>query len=65
MKAKVFKDMSVGELSAELLKLLREQFNLRMQKSVKQTVPSHLIQRVRKDIARIKTILTERAGKAS
>ncbi|GDY27236.1 MULTISPECIES: 50S ribosomal protein L29 [unclassified Agarivorans] len=62
MKANELKDKSVEELKAELLNLLREQFNLRMQASTGQLAQSHLLKNVRRDIARVKTILNQKAG---
>ncbi|MGU9952133.1 MAG: 50S ribosomal protein L29 [Gammaproteobacteria bacterium WSBS_2016_MAG_OTU1] len=44
----------------ELLALRREHFNLRMQKTVQQTAKTHEIRRVRRDIARTLTILSEK-----
>ena len=60
MKAKELREKSVEELNTELLGLLREQFNLRMQKATGQESKSHLIREARKNVARIKTILTEK-----
>ncbi|CAI3791329.1 MULTISPECIES: 50S ribosomal protein L29 [Rheinheimera] len=62
MKASELKVKSVEELNAELLGLLREQFNLRMQAATGQLAQTHLLKQVRRDIARVKTILTEKAG---
>ncbi|CAM5188212.1 50S ribosomal protein L29 [Alishewanella longhuensis] len=62
MKASELKAKSVEELNAELLGLLREQFNLRMQAATGQLAQSHLLKQVRRDIARVKTILTQKAG---
>ncbi|WP_026959663.1 MULTISPECIES: 50S ribosomal protein L29 [Aliagarivorans] len=62
MKANELKDKSVEELKAELLNLLREQFNLRMQASTGQLAQTHLLKNVRRDIARVKTILNQKAG---
>ncbi len=62
MKASELKAKSVEELQAELLGLLREQFNLRMQASTGQLAQTHLLKNVRRDIARVKTILNEKAG---
>jgi large subunit ribosomal protein L29 len=56
------REKSVDELNQELLDLLKEQFNLRMQKSSGQLAQNHLIGNVRRDIARIKTVLTQKAG---
>ncbi len=47
-------------LREELLAIKREQFNLRMQKANGQESKSHLIKVARKNVARIKTILTEK-----
>jgi large subunit ribosomal protein L29 len=63
MKATELKDKSIEELNAELLGLLREQFNYRMQASTGQLAQTHLQRNVRRDIARVKTILTEKAAK--
>jgi large subunit ribosomal protein L29 len=62
MKASELKDKSVEELNAELLELLREQFNLRMQASTGQLAQSHLLRKVRRDIARVKTVINQKAG---
>ena len=62
MKAKELRKMTDEEMNQELLALLREQFNLRMQKGVGQASRNHQFSRVRRDIARVKTILKERAA---
>ncbi|GGB06907.1 50S ribosomal protein L29 [Agarivorans gilvus] len=62
MTANELKEKSVEELKAELLNLLREQFNLRMQASTGQLAQTHLLKNVRRDIARVKTILNQKAG---
>lgn len=62
MKASELKEKSVEELKAELLDLLREQFNLRMQASTGQLAQTHQIKDVRRNIARVKTILNQKAG---
>jgi large subunit ribosomal protein L29 len=51
------------ELRAELEALLKEQFSLRMQNATQQLQRNHLLRDVRKNIARIKTLLTEKMGK--
>ncbi|MFS1703200.1 50S ribosomal protein L29 [Aestuariibacter sp. GS-14] len=61
MKAAELKDKSVEELNAELLNLLREQFNLRMQHSTGQLEKTDQLKKVRRTIARVKTILTQKA----
>ena len=61
MKATELKNKSVEELNVELLSLLREQFNLRMQHSTGQLAKTDQMRIVRRNIARVKTILTEKA----
>lgn len=61
MKATELKEKNVEELNAELLNLLREQFNLRMQHSTGQLEKSDQLRKVRRNIARVKTILTQKA----
>ena len=65
--AKDYRDKSEAELKEELLNLRKEQFNLRMQNGAGQVSKPHLFKAVRRDIARLKTILTEKekAGNAS
>ncbi|MCC3705519.1 MULTISPECIES: 50S ribosomal protein L29 [Rouxiella] len=62
MKAKELREKSVEELNTELLNLLREQFNLRMQTASGQLQQTHTLKQVRRDVARVKTLLTEKAG---
>jgi large subunit ribosomal protein L29 len=61
MNASELKDKSVEELNNELKGLLREQFNLRMQKGTGQLSQPHRVSQVRREIARVKTILNEKA----
>lgn len=62
MNTSELRDKSVEELKGELLSLLKEQFNLRIQRGVGQAPQTHLFKKVRKEIARIKTILCEKEG---
>ena len=62
MNATELKEKSVEELNAELIELLREQFNLRMQHSTGQLEKTDQLRKVRRSIARVKTILTEKAA---
>ena len=62
MNTAELREKSVAELNEALLELLREQFNLRMQNSTGQLTQTHLIKNVRRDIARVKTILNQKAG---
>lgn len=59
MEVQELRKKSVEELNAEILALRREQFNLRMQQATGE-LPQHTQhRRVRKDIARVKTVLNE------
>ncbi len=60
MKAKEFREMSVEELSAKLKELKNELFNLRFQHAINQLDNPHKIVDVKKDIARVMTILQEK-----
>ena len=61
MDAKELRGKSIDELNEELIALRREQFNLRMQRATGELAQNHGHRRVRKDIARVKTVLNERA----
>lgn len=61
MKAAELRDMDGAGLQEELLKLRREQFNLRMQRATGQEIQQNDLRRVRRDIARIKTVMAEAA----
>lgn len=60
MNAKELRQKSETELKNELMSLLREQFNLRMQQASGQMPKGHLIRDARRNIARIKTVLNEK-----
>jgi len=63
--AQDYRKMSETELAGELVSLRREQFNLRMQMGTGNTPKIHRFGVVRRDIARVKTVLNEmKAGKA-
>lgn len=59
MKAKDIRAMTPDQIDKELLDLRREQFNLRMQSASGQGVRTHELGRIRKDIARLKTVRRE------
>ncbi|MEN8175878.1 MAG: 50S ribosomal protein L29 [Pseudomonadota bacterium] len=59
MKANELRQKSVADLEETLHELLKEQFNLRMQQGTGQLSRPHLMTEVRKDIARVKTVMTE------
>ena len=60
MNAQELRDKSPQELEDELINLRREQFNLRMQQATGQLSRPHEHGRVRKDIARVKTVIAEK-----
>ena len=62
MKAIELRQKTVEELSTELDGLQLQQFKLRMAKATGQLAKTHQVGQVRKDIARIKTVLTEKQG---
>jgi large subunit ribosomal protein L29 len=57
MKIADIRKFSADELGAQLLQLKKEQFNLRFQAATSQLEKTHRVDEVRKDIARIKTVL--------
>ena len=62
MKAGELKAKSVAELQSELLSLTKEQFGLRMKMATQQLSNNSSLNKVRKDIARVKTIMTEKGA---
>jgi large subunit ribosomal protein L29 len=62
MKASELKDLSVEALEAKKIELLNEQFKQRMNKSLGQLPKTHEIKTLRRDIARVNTMLTQKAG---
>lgn len=64
MKASELKAKSAEELNQELGELLRAQFSLRMQVSTQQSNKVDQLGKVRKDIARVRTIMGEKARQA-
>lgn len=61
MDVNILKTKTVVELRDELKRLLQEQFNLRMQKGMGQMTNVHELSRVRRDIARVKTVMTQKS----
>jgi large subunit ribosomal protein L29 len=59
-----FRGKSVDELGEQLVKLKKEQFNLRFQRANGQLENTGRVRQVRRDIARIETVLTEQRRKA-
>jgi len=64
MTASEMRAKSPDELKTELQSLLRAQFNLRMQKATQQLNNTSQIRKVRRDIARVRTILNQKAKNA-
>lgn len=64
MKATELKAKSTAELKQEIKELLRAQFSLRMQLSTQQTNKTHEFRKVRRDIARVRTVMQEQKLKA-
>lgn len=62
MSAADFRLKSVPDLNEELRGLLREHFNLRMQAGAGQLAKNHQVNLVRRNIARLRTVLREKAG---
>jgi large subunit ribosomal protein L29 len=61
MKASELRSKSVEELQKELLELRKAQFGLRMQLATQSLTKNSEIQRVKREIARVHTVLTEKA----
>ena len=62
MTAQELRDKSVDELGEELLRLRKEEFSLRMQFASGQLGQTHLVGYARRDIARVKTVMKEKAN---
>lgn len=62
MNAAELRNKTAIELNEELLKLREEQLRLRLQKATGQLGQTHLMRSTQRDIARVKTVLTEKAG---
>ena len=62
MKAVELRGKSAGELEQELTDLLRAQFGLRMQRATQQLANNSQLRKVRRDIARVRTVLHEKGS---
>ena len=62
MKITDVRAKTADELTEELGKLKKEQFNLRFQRATQQLEKTSTVRAVRRDIARIKTVLNEKSG---
>ena len=63
MKASELRSKSAEELKGELISLLKAKFGLRMQIATQQSNKTSEVGKLRRDIARVKTLLREKAGK--
>ena len=64
MKASELRNKSGADLRKELNELLKAQFSLRMQIATQQLTKTSELGKVRRDIARVRTVMTEKADKA-
>ena len=64
MKVSELRSKSAEELNQELIELLRAQFGLRMQLATQQLSKVDQVGKVRRDIARVRTVLAEKAKNA-
>lgn len=64
MKASEVRDLTVDELKDKLLQLKKEQFNLRFQAASGQLEKTDQVGKIKRDIARVKTILGQKASAA-
>lgn len=62
MKAKEYREMDTAARQKELTDMLREQFNLRMQKATGQLANTANLTKVRRNIARLRTVMNEKSG---
>ena len=62
MKASELRDKDQAALNKELSDLLKAQFGLRMQLATQQLSNTSQLQKVRRDIARVRTVLTQKAN---
>lgn len=62
MKAAEIREKTIDELSVVLLELRKEQFNLRMQNGTGQLAQIDQFNKIRKDVARVKTVINEKSG---
>jgi large subunit ribosomal protein L29 len=62
MKASDLTGKSATELNDQLIELRKEQFNLRMEQASGQIAQPHRVKQVRRDIARVKTVLSQQAA---
>jgi large subunit ribosomal protein L29 len=64
MKIEDVRALSADQLADQLLQLKREQFNLRFQQATGQMEKPHRVNEIRKDVARIKTVMRQKSAQA-
>ena len=62
MKAKDLREKSVDELKTTLVQQQEVQFKVRMQQATGQLTETHKVKQTRRNIARLKTVITQKAG---
>ena len=62
MKANELREKSVDDLNQQLIELRKEQLSLRLQAATGQLGETHKVRQVRRDVARVKTVLAQKAG---
>ena len=62
MTASELRELTRGELDSELTRLQREYFICRLQRATEQLPQVHLLKQARRDIARVKTVMKEKAS---
>lgn len=62
MKVSELQEKTVEELEAQVIELRKQHFELRTQMATGQLGQTHLLREAKKDIARVKTVLTQKAG---
>ena len=65
MKASEIREMSVEDINKKIAELKHELFELRMKQSTGNLEKPHMINKLRKDVARLKTVLTEKLNDGS
>lgn len=64
MKVSELRSKNVDDMKTELQALLKAQFGLRMQIATQQSTKTDQLKKVRRDIARVRTLITEKASQA-
>lgn len=62
MKVNELREKSVDELNQQLIELRKEQLSMRLQAATGQLGETHKVRQVRRDVARVKTLIAQKAG---